>query len=201
MFKFFKKLGQRIKNIFKRPDYKKLYKESVKQQKKDSEKIKSLEKENQGLTEKVNEYKQKAEKFDDYIAPVTNWTGETATIQNIPLGIMTELFNRGDFQLGKLSKKKPNRYLTTNPEFLDKWYEVLEKDQGGIKPKFDISSHLSEIKDLLERHFDTSRERIIASYSFEYDGDWKLLELEDSMNIVFTAFDISPAREDTIIRR
>lgn len=201
MFSFIKKIGNRIKNIFNRPNYKKLYKEAVKQQKQTLKENSQLKEEVKSLKKENSEYKPKAEKFDEYIAPVTNWTGEKATIQNIPLGIMTDLFNRGDFQLGKLSKKKPNRYLTTNPEFLDKWYEVVEKDKQGIKPKFDISSHLSEIKDLLERHFDTSRERIIASYSFEYDGDWKLLELEDSMNIVFTAFDISPAREDTIIRR
>ena len=201
MFSFIKKLGQRIKNIFKRPNYKKLYKEAVKQQKQTLEQVSQLTEQVKSLTKENEEYKPKVKIFDEYITPVTNWTGETATIQNIPLGIMTDLFNRGDFQLGKLSKKKPNRYLTTNPEFLDKWYEVLEKDQEGIKPKFDISSHLSEIKDLLERHFDTSREIDVNRYSFEYDGDWKLLELEDSMNIVFTAFDISPAREDTIIRR
>ena len=201
MFSFIKKLGQRIKNIFKRPNYKKLYKEAVKQQKQSLEQVSQLTEELKSLKQVNEEYKPKVKIFDEYIAPVTNWTGETATIQNIPLGIMTVLFNRGDFQLGKLSKKKPNRYLTTNPEFLDKWYEVVEKDKQGIKPKFDISSHLSEIKDLLERHFDTSREIDVNRYSFEYDGDWKLLELEDSMNIVFNAFDISPAREDTIIRR
>ena len=34
MFNFIKKLGNRIKNIFNRTNYKKLYKEAVKQQEK-----------------------------------------------------------------------------------------------------------------------------------------------------------------------
>ena len=42
MFSFIKKIGNRIKNIFNRPNYKKLYKEVVKQQKQTLEQVSQL---------------------------------------------------------------------------------------------------------------------------------------------------------------
>ena len=120
------------------------------------------------------------------------------TIPGIRLDVLEKLFNRGDIRLGKYSTKKPNRYMTTNPEFLDKWYEVLEKDQEGYKPKYDISSHIRLINKTLTQAF--SGQAIFESYEYD-DGEWQLFVLEDAMNKVFIAFDILPATVDTIIRR
>ena len=88
--------------------------------------------------------------------------------------------------------------MTTNPEFLDKWYEVLEKDQEGIKPNYDISSHVRVINKTLTYNF--SGQAIFESYEYD-DGEWQLFVLEDAMNKVFIAFGIEPATVDTIIRR
>ena len=200
MFNFIKKLGNRIKNIFKRPNYKKLYEESIKQQKKISEevsqlteKVKSLEKINEDNQAKIDEYNS-WKKSMNFIEDVKGQN----TIQGIRLDLLEKLFSRGDVQLGKYSTKKPNRYLTTNPDFLDKWYEVIEKDKEGVEPKYDISSQLKAINKELTYYF--SGQTVFESYEYD-NGDWQLFVLEDAMNKVFVAFDISPAIEDNIIRR
>ena len=200
MFNFIKKLGNRIKNIFNRPNYKKLYKEAIKEQKqtleqvaKLTEEVKSLKQineENQANIEKYNSWRESMHFIEDI-------EGQN-TIPGIRLEILEKVFNRGDIRLGKYSKKKPNRYMTTNPEFLDKWYEVLEKDQEGIKPNYDISSHVRVINKTLTHNF--SGQAIFESYEYD-DGEWQLFVLEDAMNKVFIAFDIEPATVDTIIRR
>ena len=200
MFNFIKKLGSRIKNIFNRPNYKKLYKEAIKQQKKDSEQISQLTEEVKSL-KKVNEDNQT--KIDEYegwrksMHFIEDIKGKN-TIQGINLDVMDSLFNRGEVRLGRYSKKKPNRYITTNPEFLDKWYEVIEKDQEGYKPNYDISSQLKVINKTLTYYF--GGQTIFESYEYD-DGQWQLFVLEDAMNKVFIAFGISPATVDTIIRR
>ena len=200
MFNFIKKLGNRIKNIFNRPNYKKLYKEAVKQQQKTlkensqlKEQVKSLKQineENQANIEKYNSWRESMHFIEDI-------EGQNS-IPGIRLDVLEKLFNRGDIRLGKYSKKKPNRYMTTNPEFLDKWYEVLEKDQEGIKPNYDISSHVRVINKTLTHAF--SGQAIFESYEYD-DGEWQLFVLEDAMNKVFIAFGIEPATVDTIIRR
>ena len=207
MFSFIKKLGNRIKNIFNRPNYKKLYKEAIKQQEKTlkensqlkeqvsqmTEQVKSLTKlneDNQANIEKYNSWRESMHFIEDI-------EGKN-TIPGIRLDVLEKVFNRGEIRLGKYSKKKPNRYMTTNPEFLDKWYEVLEKDQEGIKPNYDISSHVRVINKTLTHAF--SGQAIFESYEYD-DGEWQLFVLEDAMNKVFIAFDIEPATVDTIIRR
>lgn len=214
MFNFIKKLGNRIKNIFNRPNYKKLYKEAIKQQKKSSEQISQLtEKLSQmtqnvsQMTEEIKSLKQINEENQANIEKYNSWResmhfiedieGQN-TIPGIRLEILEKVFNRGEIRLGRYSKKKPNRYMTTNPEFLDKWYEVLEKDQEGIKPKYDISSHVRVINKTLTHNF--GGQAIFESYEYD-DGEWQLFVLEDAMNKVFIAFDIEPATVDTIIRR
>ena len=199
MFKFIKKLGNRIKNIFKRPNYKKLYEEAIKQQNKISEevsqlteKVKSLEKINEDNQAKIDEYNS-WKKSMNFIEDVKGQN----TIQGIRLDLLEKLFNRGEVQLGKYSKKKANRYLTTNPDFLDKWYEVIEKDKEGVEPKYDISSQLKVINKELTYYF--SGQTIFESYEYD-NGEWQLFVLEDAMNKVFAAFDILPATSDTIIR-
>ena len=200
MFNFIKKLGNRIKNIFNRPNYKKLYKEAVKQQKKTAEQVsqlmeevkslKQINEENQANIEKYNSWRESMHFIEDI-------EGQN-TIPGIRLDVLEKVFNRGEIRLGKYSKKKPNRYMTTNPEFLDKWYEVLEKDQEGIKPNYDISSHVRVINKTLTHNF--SGQAIFESYEYD-DGEWQLFVLEDAMNKVFIAFGIEPATVDTIIRR
>ena len=207
MFNFIKKLGNRIKGIFNRPNYKKLYQEAVKQQKqtweeaaKLAEKVKSLEKLNEDNQSKIDEYQSNMEEYNRWRESmhfIEDMKGQN-TIQGIRLDVMENLFNRGDIRLGRYSKKKPNRYITTNPEFLDKWYEVIEKDQEGYKPNYDISSQIKVINKTLTYYF--SGQTIFESYEYD-DGEWQLFVLEDAMNKVFIAFDIEPATVDTIIRR
>ena len=214
MFNFIKKLGNRIKNIFNRPNYKKLYKEAVKQQEKTMEQVSQLKEQISQMTQNVSQMteeikslKQINEENQANIEKYNNWResmhfiedieGQN-TIPGIRLDVLEKLFNRGDIRLGKYSKKKPNRYMTTNPEFLDKWYEVLEKDQEGIKPNYDISSHVRVINKTLTHAF--SGQAIFESYEYD-DGEWQLFVLEDAMNKVFIAFDIEPATVDTIVRR
>ena len=204
MFSFIKKIGNRIKNIF---NYRKLYKEAVKQQQKSSEQISQLTEQISQLKEEVKSLKKVNEENQANIEKYNSWResmhfiedieGQN-TIPGIRLDVLEKLFNRGDIRLGRYSKKKPNRYMTTNPEFLDKWYEVLEKDQEGIKPNYDISSHVRVINKTLTHNF--SGQAIFESYEYD-DGEWQLFVLEDAMNKVFIAFDIEPATVDTIIRR
>ena len=214
MFSFIKKLGNRIKNIFNRPNYKKLYKEAVKQQEKTMEQVSQLKEQISQMTQNVSQMteeikslKQINEENQANIEKYNNWResmhfiedieGQN-TIPGIRLDVLEKLFNRGDIRLGKYSKKKPNRYMTTNPEFLDKWYEVIEKDQEGYKPKYDISSLLKSINKILTYSF--SGQAVFESYEYD-DGEWQLFVLEDAMNKVFIAFDIEPATVDTIVRR
>ena len=214
MFNFIKKLGNRIKNIFNRPNYKKLYKEAVKEQKKTleqisklteqvsqmTEQVKSLTKLNEENQSKIDEYQSGMDEYNRWRESmhfIEDIEGQN-TIPGIRLDVLEKLFNRGDIRLGKYSKKKPNRYMTTNSEFLDKWYEVLEKDQEGIKPNYDISSHVRVINKTLTHAF--SGQAIFESYEYD-DGEWQLFVLEDAMNKVFIAFDIEPATVDTIVRR
>ena len=211
MFNFIKKLGNRIKNIF---NYRKLYKEAVKQQEQTlkqvsqlkeqvsqlTEQVKSLTKLNEDNQTKMDEYQSNMEEYNRWRESmhfIEDIEGEN-TIPGIRLDILEKVFNRGEIRLGKYSKKKPNRYMTTNPEFLDKWYEVLEKDQEGIKPNYDISSHVRVINKTLTHAF--GGQAIFESYEYD-DGEWQLFVLEDAMNKVFIAFGISPATVDTIIRR
>ena len=211
MFNFIKKLGNRIKNIF---NYRKLYKEAVKQQNKASEQISQLTEQVSQLTEKLSQMteqvkslKQINEENQANIEKYNSWRESMHFIEDIEgqnsipgirLDVLEKVFNRGEIRLGKYSKKKPNRYMTTNPEFLDKWYEVLEKDQEGIKPNYDISSHVRVINKTLTHAF--GGQAIFESYEYD-DGEWQLFVLEDAMNKVFIAFGISPATVDTIIRR
>ena len=214
MFNFIKKLGNRIKSIFNRPNYKKLYQEAVKQQKQTmeqvsklteqvsqmTEQVKSLTKLNEDNQAKMEDYQAKMEEYNRWRASqkfIEDIMGQD-TIQGIRLDVLEKLFNRGDIRLGKYSTKKPNRYMTTNPEFLDKWYEVIEKDKEGYQPKYDISSHIKVINKTLTHSF--SGQAIFESYEYD-DGEWQLFVLEDAMNKVFVAFDIEPATSDTIIRR
>ena len=207
MFNFIKKLGNRIKNIFNRPNYKKLYKEAIKEQKKASEQISQLTEQVSKMTEQVKSLTKLNEENQANIEKYNSWResmhfiedieGQN-TIPGIRLEILEKVFNRGEIRLGKYSKKKPNRYMTTNPEFLDKWYEVLEKDQEGIKPNYDISSHVRVINKTLTHAF--GGQAIFESYEYD-DGEWQLFVLEDAMNKVFIAFDIEPATVDTIVRR
>ncbi len=204
MFNFIKKLGNRIKNIF---NYRKLYKEAVKQQNKASEQISQLTEQISQLKEEVKSLKQINADNQANIEKYNSWResmhfiedieGQN-TIPGIRLEILEKVFNRGEIRLGKYSKKKPNRYMTTNSEFLDKWYEVLEKDQEGIKPNYDISSHVRVINKTLTHAF--GGQAIFESYEYD-DGEWQLFVLEDAMNKVFIAFGIEPATVDTIIRR
>ena len=221
MFNFIKKLGNRIKNIFNRPSYKKLYKEAIKQQEKTleqvsqlkeqisqmtqnvsqmTEQVNSLKKLNEDNQVKINDYQSKMEEYNSWresMKFIEDIEGQD-TIQGIRLDVLEKLFNRGDIRLGKYSTKKPNRYMTTNPEFLDKWYEVIEKDKEGYKPNYDISSQIRVINKTLTHAF--SGQAIFESYEYD-DGEWQLFVLEDAMNKVFVAFDIEPATSDTIIRR
>ena len=221
MFSIFKKLGNRIKNIFNRPSYKKLYKEAIKQQEKTLEQVSQLKEQISQMTqnvsqmtEQVNSLKKLNEdnqaKMEDYQAKMEEYESWKRsknfiedikgknTIQGIRLDLLEKLFNRGDIRLGKYSTKKPNRYITTNPDFLDKWYEVIEKDEEGYKPNYDISSQLKVINKELTYYF--GGQTIFESYEYD-DGEWQLFVLEDAMNKVFIAFDIEPATSDTIIRR
>ena len=198
MFKFIKKLGNRIKNIVKRTNYKKLYEETIRQQQKNAEemselieKIKRLEAEVEENQKKLKEYEQQNQGID--YGGIVN----RDTIQGIRLDLLEKLFNRGDVQLGKHSTNKPNRYLTTNPEFLDKWYEVIEKDKQGVEPWYNITSHLRVINKTLTYNF--GDQAIFESYEYD-NGEWQLLVLEQAMNKVFIAFDISPAIEDNVVR-
>ena len=207
MFNFIKKLGSRIKNIFNRPNYKKLYKEAVKQQKetleqvsKLAEEVKSLKQLNEDNQVKIDEYQSKMDEYNSWRESmhfIEDIKGQN-TIQGIRLDLLEKLFNRGDVRLGKYSTKKPNRYITTNPDFLDKWYEVIEKDEEGYKPIYDISSQLKVINKELTYYF--GGQTIFESYEYD-DGEWQLFVLEDAMNKVFVAFGITPATSDTIIRR
>lgn len=204
MFNFIKKLGNRIKNIFK---YRKLYKEAVKQQEQTLKQVSQLTEQVSQLTEQVKSLTKLNEENQANIEKYNSWResmhfiedmeGQN-TIQGIRLDVMENLFNRGDVRLGRYSKKKPNRYITTNPEFLDKWYEVIEKDQEGYKPNYDVSSQIKVINKTLTYYF--SGQTIFESYEYD-DGEWQLFVLEDAMNKVFIAFDIEPATVDTIIRR
>ena len=199
MFNFIKKLGNKIKNIFKRTNYKKLYEETIRQQQKNSEemsklieKIKSLEAEAEENRKKLEDY-ERQNRGIDYGGIIKR--GDT--IQDIRLDLLEKLFSRGDVQLGKYSTNKPNRYLTTNPEFLDKWYEVIEKDKQGVETWYNITPHLRIINKTLTYNF--GDQAIFESYEYD-NGEWQLLVLEQAMNKVFIAFDISPAIEDNVIR-
>ena len=201
MFNFIKKLskrvkninlGQRVKNIFNISNYKKMY-----------EKI--LKKIINWLEGQIGDTRPEGPKGpidggDDDNGFDVGIDGPIGldTIQGIRLDLLETLFNRGEVQLGKKSNKKLNRYLTTNKEFLIKWYEVIEKDKQGIKPKDDISSLLRTINKELTYYF--SGQSVFESYEYD-DGEWQLFVLEDAMNRVFEAFDISPAMEDMVIRR
>ena len=213
MFNFIKKLGKKIKGIFNRPNYKKLYQEAVKQQKQTmeqvsklteqvsqmTEQVKSLTKLNEDNQVKMEDYQSKMEEYESWKRSknfIEDIKGKN-TIQGIRLDLLEKLFNRGDIRLGKYSTKKPNRYITTNPDFLDKWYEVIEKDQEGYKPNYDISSQLKVINKELTYYF--SGQTVFESYEYD-NGEWQLLVLEQAMNKVFIAFDISPAIEDNVIR-
>ena len=199
MFKFIKKLGNRIKNIFNRPNYKKLYEETIRQQQKNSEEMSELIEKIKRLEAEAEENRKKLEDYErqnrgiDYGGIIKR--GDT--IQDIRLDLLEKLFNRGDVQLGKHSTNKPNRYLTTNPEFLDKWYEVIEKDKQGVEPWYNITPHLRIINKTLTYNF--GDQAIFESYEYD-NGDWQLLVLEQAMNKVFIAFDISPAIEDNVVR-
>ena len=199
MFKFIKKLGNRIKNIVKRTNYKKLYEEAIRQQQKNSEEISNLIEKIKKLEAEAEENRKKLEEQErqnqgiDYGGIVPR-----DTIQGIRLDLLEKLFSRGDVQLGKYSTNKPNRYLTTNPDFLDKWYEVIEKDKQGVEPWYNITPHLRIINKTLTYNF--GDQAIFESYEYD-NGDWQLLVLEQAMNKVFIAFDISPAIEDNVIRR
>ena len=207
MFNFIKKLGNRIKNIFNRPNYKKLYKEAIKEQKqtweevaKLTEKVKSLEKLNEDNQSKIDEYQSSMDEYNRWRESmhfIEDMKGKN-TIQGIRLDLLENLFNRGDVRLGRYSKKKPNRYLTTNPDFLDKWYEVIEKDKQGVEPWYNITPHLRIINKTLTYNF--GDQAIFESYEYD-NGEWQLLVLEQAMNKIFIAFDISPAIEDNVIRR
>ena len=207
MCNFIKKLGNRIKNIFNRPNYKKLYKEAIKEQKQTLEQVAKLTEQVSQMTEQVKSLTKLNEENQANIEKYNSWResmhfiedieGQN-TIPGIRLEILEKVFNRGEIRLGKYSKKKPNRYMTTNSEFLDKWYEVLEKDQEGIKPNYDISSHVRVINKTLTHAF--GGQAIFESYEYD-DGEWQLFVLEDAMNKVFIAFGIEPATVDTIIRR
>ena len=200
MFKFIKKLGNRIKNIVKRTNYKKLYEETIRQQQKNSEEMSKLLEKIKNLEAEAEENRKKLEDYErqnrgiDYGGIIKR--GDT--IQDIRLDLLEKLFSRGDVQLGKYSTKKPNRYLTTNPEFLDKWYEVIEKDKQGVEPWYNITPHLRIINKTLTYNF--GDQAIFESYEYD-NGEWQLLVLEQAMNKVFIAFDISPAIEDNVIRR
>ena len=213
MFNFIKKLGNRIKNIFNRPNYKKLYQEAVKQQEKTmeqvsklAEEVKSLTKLNEDNQTKIGEYQSKMDEYKSNMEEYESWKrsknfiedikGQN-TIQGIRLDLLEKLFNRGDVRLGKYSTKKPNRYITTNPDFLDKWYEVIEKDKQGVEPWYNITPHLRIINKTLTYNF--GDQAIFESYEYD-NGDWQLLVLEQAMNKVFIAFDISPAIEDNVVR-
>ena len=199
MFKFIKKLGNRIKNIVKRTNYKKLYEETIRQQQKNSEEMSKLLEKIKNLEAEAEENRKKLEDYErqnrgiDYGGIIKR--GDT--IQDIRLDLLEKLFNRGDVQLGKHSTNKPNRYLTTNPEFLDKWYEVIEKDKQGVEPWYNITPHLRIINKTLTYNF--GDQAIFESYEYD-NGEWQLLVLEQAMNKVFIAFDISPAIEDNVIR-
>ena len=199
MFKFIKKLGNRIKNIVKRTNYKKLYEETIRQQQKNSEEMSELIEKIKRLEAEAEENRKKLEDYErqnrgiDYGGIIKR--GDT--IQDIRLDLLEKLFNRGDVQLGKYSTNKPNRYLTTNPEFLDKWYEVIEKYKQGVEPWYDITPHLRIINKTLIYNF--GDQAIFESYEYD-NGEWQLLVLEQAMNKVFIAFDISPAIEDNVIR-
>ena len=133
MFKFIKKLGnrvkninlgQRVKNIFNISNYKKMY-----------EKI--LKKIINWLEGQIGDTRPEGPKGpiggeDDDNGFDVGLDGPIGldTIQGIRLDLLETLFNRGEVQLGKKSNKKLNRYLTTNKEFLIKWYEVIEKDKN-----------------------------------------------------------------------
>ena len=199
MFKFIKKLGNRIKNIVKRTNYKKLYEETIRQQQKNSEEMSKLIEKIKRLEAEAEENRKKLEDYErqnrgiDYGGIIKR--GDT--IQDIRLDLLEKLFSRGDVQLGKYSTNKPNRYLTTNPEFLDKWYEVIEKDKQGVEPWYNITPHLRIINKTLTYNF--GDQAIFESYEYD-NGDWQLLVLEQAMNKVFIAFDISPAIEDNVVR-
>lgn len=186
------KLGQRVKNVFKISNYKKMYEKFLKKI------INWLEGQIEGTRpEGPDEPISGGDDDNDFDLGIDGPIG-LDTIQGIRLDLLETLFNRGEVQLGRKSNKKLNRYLTTNKEFLIKWYEVIEKDKQGIKPKDDISSLLRTINKELTYYF--SGQSVFESYEYD-DGEWQLFVLEDAMNRVFEAFDISPAMEDMIIRR
>ena len=201
MFNFIKKLskrvkninlGQRVKNIFNISNYKKMYEKILKKI------INWLEGQIGGTRPEGPKGPMGGEDDDNGFDVGMDGPIGLDTIQGIRLDLLETLFNRGEVQLGKKSNKKLNRYLTTNKEFLIKWYEVIEKDKQGIKPKDDISSLLRTINKELTYYF--SGQSVFESYEYD-DGEWQLFVLEDAMNRVFEAFDISPAMEDMVIRR
>ena len=201
MFNFIKKLskrvkninlGQRVKNIFNISNYKKMYEKILKKI------INWLEGQIGGTRPEGPKGPIGGEDDDNGFDVGMDGPIGLDTIQGIRLDLLETLFNRGEVQLGKKSNKKLNRYLTTNKEFLIKWYEVIEKDKQGIKPKDDISSLLRTINKELTYYF--SGQSVFESYEYD-DGEWQLFVLEDAMNRVFEAFDISPAMEDIVIRR
>ena len=201
MFKFIKKLGkrvkninlgQRVKNIFNISNYKKMYEKILKKI------INWLEGQIGGTRPEGPKGPIGGEDDDNGFDVGIDGPIGLDTIQGIRLDLLETLFNRGEVQLGKKSNKKLNRYLTTNKEFLIKWYEVIEKDKQGIKPKDDISSLLRTINKELTYYF--SGQSVFESYEYD-DGEWQLFVLENAMNRVFEAFDISPAMEDMVIRR
>ena len=201
MFNFIKKLGkrvkninlgQRVKNIFNISNYKKMYEKILKKI------INWLEGQIGGTRPEGPKGPIGGEDDDNSFDVGMDGPIGLDTIQGIRLDLLETLFNRGEVQLGKKSNKKLNRYLTTNKEFLIKWYEVIEKDKQGNKPKDDISSLLRTINKELTYYF--SGQSVFESYEYD-DGEWQLFVLENAMNRVFEAFDISPAMEDMVIRR
>ena len=201
MFKFIKKLGkrvkninlgQRVKNIFNISNYKKMYEKILKKI------INWLEGQIGGTRPEGPKGPIGGEDDDNGFDVGIDGPIGLDTIQGIRLDLLETLFNRGEVQLCKKSNKKLNRYLTTNKEFLIKWYEVIEKDKQGIKPKDDISSLLRTINKELTYYF--SGQSVFEWYEYD-DGEWQLVVLENAMKRVFEAFDISPAMEDMVIRR
>ena len=114
MFNFIKKLGNRIKNIF---NYRKLYKEAVKQQEKTLKEVSQLTEQVSQLKEEVKSLKKVNEDNQANIEKYNSWRESMHFIEDIEgqnsipgirLEILEKVFNRGEIRLGKYSKKKPN---------------------------------------------------------------------------------------------
>ena len=93
MFNFIKKLGNRIKNIFNRPNYKKLYKEAVKQQEKTMEQVSQLKEQISQMTQNVSQMteeikslKQINEENQANIEKYNNWRESMHFIETLSRG-------------------------------------------------------------------------------------------------------------------